>query len=188
MKKLINLPEQVVKEMLAGMEAAYPDYIRLLPELNVVVRTDAPIQDRWDWLAAAAAVTSRPMAGCRMLSAACAGDVFTSPTPDQILAAIKEVDGGAGVLLVIKNYTGDVMNFEMAAELAAAENIETASVVVDDDVAVEDSLYTQGRRGIAGTVFVHKITGAKAEAGGTLAEVQAVANKVIANVRSMGWL
>ncbi len=189
MKKLINLPEQVVKEMLAGMEAAYPDYIRLLPELNVVVRTDAPIQGQVGLVSGGGSghePTHGGFVGKGMLSAACAGDVFTSPTPDQILAAIKEVDGGAGVLLVIKNYTGDVMNFEMAAELAAAENIETASVVVDDDVAVEDSLYTQGRRGIAGTVFVHKITGAKAEAGGTLAEVQAVANKVIANVRSMG--
>jgi dihydroxyacetone kinase-like protein len=188
-KKLINVPEQVVKEMLTGMELAYPDYIRLIPELDVVVRKDAPIKGQVGLVSGGGSghePTHGGFVGKGMLSAACAGDVFTSPTPDQILAAIKEVDGGAGVLLVVKNYTGDVMNFEMAAELAAAEGIETASVVVDDDVAVEDSLYTQGRRGIAGTIFVHKIAGAKAEAGGSLAEVEAVANKVIANVRSMG--
>jgi dihydroxyacetone kinase-like protein len=124
--------------------------------------------------------------GRGMLDAACAGNVFTSPTPDQVLAAVKAVDGGAGVLLVVKNYTGDVMNFDMAAEMAAAEGIETASVVVNDDVAVENSTWTQGRRGIAGTIFVHKIAGARAQAGGSLAEVKAVAEKAIANVRSMG--
>ncbi len=112
--------------------------------------------------------------------------VFTSPTPDQVFEAIKAVDGGAGVLLIIKNYTGDVMNFEMAGEMAEAEGIKVASVLVNDDVAVEDSLYTTGRRGIAGTVFVHKIAGAKAEAGGTLEDVKAVAEKVIKNTRSMG--
>ncbi|MDB4894361.1 MAG: dhaK, partial [Firmicutes bacterium] len=124
--------------------------------------------------------------GHGMLDAAVAGAVFTSPTPDQVLAGVKAADGGAGVLLIIKNYTGDVMNFEMAAELAQAEGIDVASVVVDDDVAVENSTYTTGRRGIAGTVLVHKIAGAKAQAGGSLAEVKSVAEKVIAGVRTMG--
>ena len=188
MKKLINLPEQVVKEMLAGMEAAYPDYIRLLPELNVVVRTDAPIQGQVGLVSGGGSghePTHGGFVGKGMLSAACAGDVFTSPTPDQILAAIKEVDGGAGVLLVIKNYTGDVMNFEMAAELAAAgEHRDCQCSGRRRCNRGRQPVY--GSPGIADAVFVHKITGAKAEAGGTLAEVQAVANKVIANVRSMG--
>jgi dihydroxyacetone kinase-like protein len=121
-----------------------------------------------------------------MLDGAVAGEVFTSPTPDQVFEAIKAVDGGKGVLLIIKNYTGDVMNFEMAAELAEMEGIKVAKVIVNDDVAVEDSTYTTGRRGIAGTVFVHKIAGALAETGASLEEVEAVANKVINNVRSMG--
>jgi dihydroxyacetone kinase-like protein len=121
-----------------------------------------------------------------MLDGAVAGAVFTSPTPDQVYEAIKAVDGGEGVLLVIKNYTGDIMNFEMAAEMAEAEGLKVDKVVVNDDVAVENSTWTTGRRGIAGTVFVHKIAGAKAEEGGDLAEVKRVAEKVIANVRSMG--
>lgn len=189
MKKLINAPENVVEEMVAGMALAYPEYIRTLPEFHVIVRKDAPIKGQVALVSGGGSghePSHGGLVGQGMLTAACAGDVFTSPTPDRIFEAIKAVDGGAGVLLIIKNYTGDVMNFELAAELAAAENIQTASVVVNDDVAVEDSLYTQGRRGIAGTVFVHKIAGAKAEAGGTLAEVKAVAQKVADNVRSMG--
>ncbi|PKM54542.1 MAG: dihydroxyacetone kinase subunit DhaK, partial [Firmicutes bacterium HGW-Firmicutes-5] len=124
--------------------------------------------------------------GKGMLDGAVAGAVFTSPTPDQVYEAIKAVDGGKGVLLVVKNYTGDVMNFEMAAEMAAEEGITVEHVVVNDDVAVEDSTWTTGRRGIAGTVLIHKIAGAKAEAGGDLQEVKRVAEKVIANVKSMG--
>ena len=124
--------------------------------------------------------------GKGMLDAAVAGAVFTSPTPDQVEAAIREVATDAGVLLVIKNYTGDVMNFEMAAEMAEMDGIRCMNVVVNDDVAVQDSLYTTGRRGVAGTVFVHKIAGAKAEEGASLEEVHAVAEKVIANVRTMG--
>ncbi|HAA80968.1 MAG TPA: dihydroxyacetone kinase subunit DhaK, partial [Thermoanaerobacter sp.] len=124
--------------------------------------------------------------GYGMLDAACPGAVFTSPTPDQIYEAIKAVDGGKGVLLIIKNYTGDVMNFEMAREMAQMEGIEVDEVIVNDDVAVENSTWTQGRRGIAGTVFVHKIAGAKAQEGASLQEVKRVAEKVIANVRSMG--
>ena len=121
-----------------------------------------------------------------MLDAAVEGAVFTSPTPDQIYEGIKAVATEEGVLMIVKNYTGDVMNFEMAAELADMEGIKVKQVVVNDDVAVKDSLYTVGRRGVAGTVFVHKIAGAKAEAGGSLEEVQAVAQKVIDNVRTMG--
>ncbi|MCL6632495.1 MAG: dihydroxyacetone kinase subunit DhaK, partial [Alicyclobacillus herbarius] len=124
--------------------------------------------------------------GYGMLDAAVAGDIFTSPTPDQVLAAIEAVDSGMGVLLVIKNYTGDVMNFEMAAELAEAKGISVEQVIVNDDIAVEDSTYTVGRRGIVGTVFVHKIAGAAAEAGWPLAEVKRVAEKGIRNVASMG--
>ncbi len=114
------------------------------------------------------------------------GAVFTSPTPDQIYEAIKAVDGGKGVLLIIKNYTGDVMNFEMAREMAQMDGMEVDEAIVNDDVAVENSTWTQGRRGIAGTVFVHKIAGAKAQEGASLQEVKRVAEKVIANVRSMG--
>ena len=121
-----------------------------------------------------------------MLDCAVAGAVFTSPTPDAIYEGIKAVDGGAGVLMIVKNYTGDVMNFEMAAEMAQMEGIEVKQVVVCDDVAVKDSLYTIGRRGVAGTVFVHKIAGALAERGASLEEVQAAAQKVIDNVRTMG--
>ena len=121
-----------------------------------------------------------------MLDGAVAGAVFTSPTPDQIYEAIKAVDGGAGVLLVVKNYTGDVMNFDMAKEMAEMDGIKVESVVVNDDVAVENSTFTAGRRGIAGTILVHKIAGAKAETGASLQEVKAVAEKVIKNVRSMG--
>ncbi|KUK40492.1 MAG: Dihydroxyacetone kinase, DhaK subunit, partial [Clostridia bacterium 62_21] len=166
MKKLINQPDRVVEDMLAGMAAAYPEYIRLLPDLNVVVRADAPVKGKVALVSGGGSghePTHGGYVGRGMLDAACAGNVFTSPTPDQVLAAIKAVDGGAGVLLVVKNYTGDIMNFDMAAEMAAAEGIETASVVVNDDVAVENSTWTQGRRGIAGTIFVHKIAGAKAQ-------------------------
>lgn len=124
--------------------------------------------------------------GTGMLDAAVAGPVFTSPTPDQVLEGIKAVATDEGVLCVVKNYTGDVMNFEMAIDMAQDEDIKADYVVVNDDVAVKDSLYTTGRRGVAGTILVHKIAGAKAEAGGSLAEVKAAAEKTIANVRSMG--
>lgn len=189
MKKLINNPERVVEDMLEGMAAAYPEYVRLLPDRNVVVRANSPVSGKVA-LVSGGGSGHEPAhggyVGFGMLDAACAGNVFTSPTPDQVLDAVKAVDGGSGVLLVVKNYTGDIMNFEMAAEMATAEGIQTATVVVDDDVAVENSTWTQGRRGIAGTVFVHKIAGARAQAGGSLEEVRAVAEKVVGNVRSMG--
>lgn len=188
MKKIINLPANVVDEMLEGLSLAYPQYVRRLEGFNVIVRADAP-NDKVALISGGGSGHEPSHAGWvgeGMLDAAVAGAVFTSPTPDQIYEAIKAVDGGKGVLLVVKNYTGDVLNFEMAAEMAEADGIEVAQVVVNDDVAVENSTWTSGRRGIAGTVLVHKIAGAKAQTGATLAEVKAVAEKAIANVRSMG--
>lgn len=188
MKKIINLPANVVHEMLEGLTLAYPQYVRRLEGFNVIVRADAP-NDKVALISGGGSGHEPSHAGWvgeGMLDAAVAGAVFTSPTPDQIYEAIKAVDGGKGVLLVVKNYTGDVLNFEMAAEMAEADGIEVAQVVVNDDVAVENSTWTSGRRGIAGTVLVHKIAGAKAQTGATLAEVKAVAEKAIANVRSMG--
>ncbi len=188
MKKIINQPANVVDEMLEGLALAYPQYVRRLEGFNVIVRADAP-GDKVALISGGGSGHEPSHAGWvgkGMLDAAVAGAVFTSPTPDQIYEAIKAVDAGKGVLLVVKNYTGDVLNFEMAAEMAEADGIEVAQVVVNDDVAVENSTWTSGRRGIAGTVLVHKIAGAKAQSGATLAEVKAVAEKVIANVRSMG--
>ena len=188
MKKIINQPANVVDEMLEGLTLAYPQYVRRLEGLNVIVRADAP-NDKVALISGGGSGHEPSHAGWvgeGMLDAAVAGAVFTSPTPDQIYEAIKAVDCGKGVLLVVKNYTGDVLNFEMAAEMAEADGIQVEQVVVNDDVAVENSTWTSGRRGIAGTVLVHKIAGAKAQAGGTLEEVKAVAEKVIANVRSMG--
>jgi phosphoenolpyruvate---glycerone phosphotransferase subunit DhaK len=189
MKKLINDPNQVVKDMIEGMVAAHCEQIELLPNTTVIVRKDAPIQGKVGLVSGGGSGHEPAHAGYvgkGMLDGAVCGEVFTSPTPDQVFEAIKAVDSGKGVLLIIKNYTGDIMNFEMAAEMAEAEGIKVAKVVVNDDVAVEDSTYTTGRRGIAGTVFVHKIAGALAERGATLEEVEAVANKVVKNVRSMG--
>lgn len=188
MKKIINDPKNVVDEMLNGIVAAHPNHVKRVEGFEVLVRAGGPSEKVA--LVSGGGSGHEPshggFVGKGMLDGAVAGAVFTSPTPDQVFEAVKAVDGGKGVLLVIKNYTGDVMNFEMAAEMAEAEGIKVAHVVVNDDVAVEDSLYTTGRRGIAGTIFVHKIAGAKAEAGGSLDEVKAVAEKVIANTRSMG--
>jgi dihydroxyacetone kinase-like protein len=188
MKKLINSPDKVVDEALAGMAAAHGDLIRV-EEPNIVVRKDAPRKGK-------AAVISgggsghEPMhggfVGVGMLDAACPGEVFTSPTPDQMLAATQLVDGGAGVIHIVKNYTGDVMNFEMAAELAADTGTKVEPIVTNDDVAVEDSLYTAGRRGVGVTVLVEKICGAAAEAGQDLASVAALGRKVNGWGRSMG--
>lgn len=189
MKKLINAPGSVVEEMLRGMELAHGGMIRLLPESGVVLRADAPVRGKVA-LVSGGGSGHEPAhggyVGPGMLDAACAGSVFTSPTPDQMLEATKAVDGGAGVFYVVKNYTGDVLNFEMAGELAEAEGIQTDHVVTNDDVAVEDSTFTSGRRGISGTVFVHKICGAAADDGKDLAGIKELAEKVNANVRSMG--
>lgn len=188
MKKIINNPEYVVEEMLEGMIYAYPQYVRKLENANVLVRKDAKTDKVT--LVSGGGSGHEPshggFVGYGMLDGAVAGAVFTSPTPDQVYEAIKAVGNDAGVLLVVKNYTGDVMNFDMAKEMAEMEGIKVESVIVNDDVAVENSTWTIGRRGIAGTVFVHKIAGAKAETGATLEEVKTVAEKVIDNVRSMG--
>jgi dihydroxyacetone kinase-like protein len=188
MKKLINVPENVVDEALAGMLVAHGDLIRIEPP-NVVVRKDAPRKGKVGVISGGGS-GHEPMhggfVGLGMLDAACPGAVFTSPVPDQMLAATKAVDGGAGVLHIVKNYTGDIMNFELAAELAKAEGIDVTSVVIADDVAVKDSLYTAGRRGVGGTVLAEKIVGAAAEAGADLKTVTALCQKVQDNVRSMG--
>src|SRR3954447_22571033 len=185
MKKLINDPADVVPDALRGMAAAHPE-LRIDHENRVVFRGDAPVQGKVG-LVSGGGSGHEPMhggfVGMGMLDAACAGEVFTSPVPDQMMAATKGVDGGAGVLHIVKNYTGDVMNFEMAAEMAETEVV---AVVINDDVAVEDSLYTAGRRGVGVTVLVEKIAGAAAEEGRSLADVAGVARKVNANGRSMG--
>ena len=189
MKKLINDPADVVAEALRGMAAAHPE-LRVDHAHKVIYRGDAPVQGKVGLLAGGGS-GHEPLhggfVGAGMLDAACAGEVFTSPVPDQILEATKNVDGGAGVLHIVKNYTGDVMNFEMAAELAASETgVEVVSVVTDDDVSVQDSLYTAGRRGVGVTVLVEKIAGAAAEQGRSLAEVAGIARRVNARGRSMG--
>ena len=188
MKKLINAPDAVVDEALAGMVAAHGHLLRVI-EPNVVVRADAPRQGKVGIISGGGS-GHEPMhggfVGLGMLDAACPGAVFTSPVPDQMLAATKAVDGGAGVLHIVKNYTGDIMNFELAAELAQGEGIEVTSVVIADDVAVKDSLYTAGRRGVGGTVLAEKIVGAAAEEGKDLAAVTALCQQVQDNVRSMG--
>src|SRR5216110_5091 len=189
MKKLINKPEDVVKEALAGMQAAHSDLISVDIELQVIVRKDAPVQGKVGVISGGGS-GHEPMhggfVGYGMLDAACPGEVFTSPVPDQMLAATRAVNGGAGVLHIVKNYTGDVLNFEMAAELAQAEDIEVESVVTNDDVAVQDSLYTAGRRGVGVTVLLEKIVGGAAEGGADLDAVTTLAKKVNANGRSMG--
>jgi phosphoenolpyruvate---glycerone phosphotransferase subunit DhaK len=188
MKKLINSPDSVVDEALAGMVAAHPDLIRV-ESPNIIVRKDAPRPGKVGVISGGGS-GHEPMhggfVGMGMLDAACPGAVFTSPVPDQMLAATKAVSGGAGVLHIVKNYTGDIMNFEIAAEMAQAEGIEVTSVVMADDVAVQDSLYTAGRRGVGGTVLAEKIVGAAAEAGADLKTVTALCQKVQDNVRSMG--
>ena len=188
MKKFINQVENVEQEMLSGIAKAHPNHLKKLPDYTVLVRSEK--KEGKVALISGGGSGHEPahggFVGKGMLDAAVAGAVFTSPTPDQVEAAIREVATDAGVLLVIKNYTGDVMNFEMAAEMAEMDGIRCMNVITNDDVAVQDSLYTTGRRGVAGTIFVHKIAGAKAEEGATLEEVHAVAQKVIANVRTMG--
>lgn len=188
MKKFINSVETVEDEMIQGLVKAYPQYLKKIDGHNVVVR--AHKKEGKVALISGGGSGHEPAhagyVGEGMLDAAVAGAVYTSPASDAILEGIRAIATDAGVLMVIKNYTGDVMNFEMAAEMAEMEGITVKQVVVNDDVAVKDSLYTVGRRGVAGTVFVHKIAGALAETGAGLDEVQAVAQKVIDNVRTMG--
>jgi phosphoenolpyruvate---glycerone phosphotransferase subunit DhaK len=188
-KKLINGPDAVVQDALRGMEAAHGDRIRVSYDPAYVVRADAPVQGKVG-LVSGGGSGHEPMhggfVGPGMLDAACPGEVFTSPTPDQMSEATKAVDGGAGVLHIVKNYTGDVMNFDMAAELGRGEGIEVESVLTNDDVAVEDSLYTAGRRGVGVTVLLEKICGGAAEDRRSLADVAELGRRVNANGRSMG--
>ncbi|MGK5681269.1 dihydroxyacetone kinase subunit DhaK [Actinoplanes sp. URMC 104] len=189
MKKLINDPATIITDALHGLAAAHPE-LRVDYDNRVVVRGDAPVRGKVG-LVSGGGSGHEPLhagfVGPGMLDAACAGEIFTSPVPDQMVAATRAVDGGAGVLHIVKNYTGDVMNFELAAEMVAADGgAEVTAVVIDDDVAVQDSLYTAGRRGVGATVLVEKIAGAAAEEGRPLAEVAQVARKVNASARSMG--
>lgn len=188
MKKIINNPDQVVDEMLNGLVFAYDKLVERIPETMVVHRkTDK--KNRVGLVSGGGSGHEPSHAGFvgkGMLSAAVAGQMFTSPTPDQVLEGIKASDEGEGVFLVIKNYTGDVMNFEMAQEMAELEDIEVETVVVNDDIAVEDSTFTAGKRGIAGTVLVHKILGAAAEDGKSLKEIKELADKLIPNIKSIG--
>src|SRR5512141_648820 len=189
MKKLINKPEDVVREELEGIAYAHPDLVKVHFDPNFIVRADAPIQGKVGVISGGGS-GHEPMhggfVGMGMLDAACPGAVFTSPTPDQMLEATKAVNGGKGVLHIVKNYTGDIMNFEMAADLARAEGIEVEAVVNNDDVAVQDSLYTAGRRGVGITVIAEKIWGAAAEQGRSLKEVADICRKVNGWGRSMG--
>ncbi|WP_224269112.1 dihydroxyacetone kinase subunit DhaK [Haloprofundus salinisoli] len=189
MKKLINDPADYVDEMLEGMVAAHPDRLRRLDGTKVLVRADAPVDGKVGVVSGGGSGHEPAHAGYigdGMLDGAAAGEVFTSPTADQLEEMVRACDAGEGVLCVVKNYEGDVMNFETAGEMAEMEDAEVVQVVVDDDVAVEDSLYTSGRRGVCGTILVHKIAGAKAAAGGDLEEVRTVAEKVVDNVGTMG--
>ena len=189
MKKLINSSENVVVEALQGMAAAHADLIKVQYDPNFIIRADAPVKNKVAVISGGGS-GHEPMhggfVGKGMLDGACPGAVFTSPTPDQMLAATKAVDGGKGTLHIVKNYTGDVMNFDLAAEMARAEGLQVESVVIDDDVAVKDSTWTAGRRGVGATILAEKICGAAAEAGQSLAEVRDLCKKVNAQGRSMG--
>ena len=190
MKKIINDPSNVVIEMVDGLVRAYPQYLTQIDGTEAVVRTNKDSMKGKVGLVSGGGSGHEPAhagyVGQGMLSAAVCGQVFTSPTPDQIYEAIKAVDQGQGVFCIVKNYSGDVMNFDMAKDLAEADGIDVKSVVVDDDIAVKDSLYTQGRRGVAGTVFVHKILGAAADQGATLDEIETLANEVVKNIKTIG--
>jgi phosphoenolpyruvate---glycerone phosphotransferase subunit DhaK len=181
MKKFINAPADVVKESLSGLAHAHPDLVRIDLDNQLVLRKDAPVSGKVG-LVSGGGSGHEPLhggfVGLGMLDAACPGEIFTSPVPDQILAATKAVDAGAGVVHIVKNYTGDVMNFQMAAELAGDENISVETVLVDDDVAVENSTWTAGRRGTGATLIVEKVAGALAEEGGPLGDVAAIGRRV----------
>lgn len=189
MKKLINAIDDVVKEQLEGMALAHPDLVKIHYEPNYVYRADAPVKGKVALISGGGS-GHEPMhggfVGMGMLDAACPGEVFTSPTPDQMYEAAKAVDGGAGVLFLVKNYTGDVLNFETAAELAHGDNIPVQSILIDDDAAVKDSLYTAGRRGVGATVLAEKIVGGAAEAGYDLDQCADLCRKVNMYARSIG--
>ena len=188
MKKIINKVENVESEMISGLLKAYPKYIKKIDDYNVLVRANKK-QDKVAIITGGGSGHEPGYAGYigeGMLDAVAAGAIYSSPTPDQIYAGIKEIATDKGVLMIVMNYTGDIMNFEMAQELAMADGINVDMIVTNDDVAVENSTYTAGRRGVAGTVFVDKIGGALAETGASLEEVKAIAEKVNANTRTMG--
>ena len=189
MKKFLNDPADLVKESLTGLAAAHGDLLRYDSDAQIIVRCDAPVAGKVALISGGGS-GHEPLhggfVGRGMLDAACPGEVFTSPVPDQMLAATKAVDGGAGVVHIVKNYTGDVMNFKLAAEDAADEGIAVESVLVDDDVAVQDSLYTAGRRGVGATVLLEKIAGAAADRGDNVEAVAAVARRVNDRARSFG--
>lgn len=190
MKKIINDPSNVVSEMVAGLVLAYPEHLEQLPQTTAVVRRNKASMQGQVGLVSGGGSGHEPahagFVGPGMLSAAVCGQVFTSPTPDQIYAAIKASDTGHGVFLIIKNYSGDVMNFEMARDLAELEGIEVRSVIVDDDIAVENSLYTQGRRGVAGTILMHKLLGAAAAQGASLTELEQLAHAILPKLKTIG--
>lgn len=188
MKKILNQPTDVVTEMLDGLAYVHNDLVHRIEVFDIIARNEE--KSGKVALISGGGSGHEPshagFVGEGMLSAAVCGAVFTSPTPDQVLEAIKEADEGAGVFMVIKNYSGDIMNFEMAQDMAEMEGIEVASVVVDDDIAVEDSLYTQGKRGVAGTILVHKILGHAARHGKSLQEIKAIADELVPNIHTVG--
>ncbi|HGC9003862.1 TPA: dihydroxyacetone kinase subunit DhaK [Streptococcus agalactiae] len=188
MKKILNQPTDVVTEMLDGLAYVHNDLVHRIEGFDIIAR-NAEKSGKVALISGGGSGHEPSHAGFvgeGMLSAAVCGAVFTSPTPDQVLEAIKEADEGAGVFMVIKNYSGDIMNFEMAQDMAEMEGIEVASVVVDDDIAVEDSLYTQGKRGVAGTILVHKILGHAARHGKSLQEIKAIADELVPNIHTVG--
>lgn len=189
MKKIINDPANIVPEMVNGMVRSYPQYVEKIKGTEAVVRADKDSMKGKVGIVSGGGSGHEPthagFVGKGMLSAAVCGQIFTSPTPDQIYAAIKAVDQGKGVFLVIKNYSGDVMNFDMAKDMADMDNIKVKSIVVDDDIAVKNSTFTQGRRGVAGTIFMHKILGAAAQAGASLDEIYTLAHKVLPNIKTI---
>ncbi|EPU23320.1 dihydroxyacetone kinase subunit K [Streptococcus agalactiae LMG 14838] len=188
MKKILNQPTDVVTEMLDGLAYVHNDLVHRVEGFDIIARNEE--KSGKVALISGGGSGHEPshagFVGEGMLSAAVCGAVFTSPTPDQVLEAIKEADEGAGVFMVIKNYSGDIMNFEMAQDMAEMEGIDVASVVVDDDIAVEDSLYTQGKRGVAGTILVHKILGHAARHGKSLHEIKAIADELVPNIHTVG--
>ena len=189
MKKIINDKDNILSQMLKGLQKANEDKVKINEDLKIVYRKDLPIKGKVGLISGGGSGHEPAHAGYvgdGMLDCAICGEIFTSPTPDQVLEAIKLADSGEGVFMVVKNYTGDVMNFEMAKDMAEMEGIKVDYIIVNDDVAVEDSTYTTGRRGIAGTVFVHKVLGAMARNGKSLDEMKAMAEKIVKNIKSMG--
>lgn len=189
MKKIINEKEKIISQMLKGLQKANEDKVKINEELKIVYRKNLPIKGKVGLISGGGSGHEPAHAGYvgdGMLDCAICGEIFTSPTPDQVLEAIKLADSGEGVFMVVKNYTGDVMNFEMAKDMAEMEGIKVDYIIVNDDVAVENSTYTTGRRGIAGTIFVHKVLGAMARSGKSLEEIKAMAEKIVKNIKSMG--